>query len=172
MVNESVSGMLRYLADEAGFRSAWRCFLDIRFALALLAGLLVVWAGHDLLPPFAARHDFDWKLLIALIIWQPLFEEILFRGLIQRQLAKRDWGRRSWMQISSANGVTSLLFVGIHLINNPALFSLTLFVPSLVFGYFRDRCNSVYPSILLHCSYNAFVFAGLIIAGNMRLQAV
>ena len=171
MAQESVPGMLRFLADEAGFRPAWRCFLDIRFVLALLAGIVVVWAGRDWLPPFSTRHDFDWKLLIALIIWQPLFEETLFRGLIQGQLAKRTWGQRCWLQISSANAVTSLLFAGIHLIYSSALFSLTVFIPSLVFGYFRDRCNSVYPSILLHCAYNAFVFAGLIIAGNMELPS-
>jgi membrane protease YdiL (CAAX protease family) len=171
MANESVSGMLRYLAEEAGFRPARQCYIEARFALAFLAGILVVWLGHHWLPPFSSSHVFDWKLLLALIIWQPVFEEILFRGLIQGQLAKRTWGQRSWLQISSANAVTSLLFAGIHVIYSSALFSLTVFIPSLVFGYFRDRCNSVYPSILLHCAYNAFVFAGLIIAGNMELSS-
>jgi len=164
-----MSEMLHYLAEEAGFKPARRCYPDYRFVLALLAGILVVWLGHGWLPPFSSSHDFDWKLVLSLIVWQPLFEEMLFRGLIQGQLAKRDWGRRCWLQISAANAVTSLLFVGIHMIRNPPIFSLTLFIPSLVFGYFRDRCNSVYPSILLHCAYNAFVIAGLIIAGNMSL---
>jgi len=169
MVNDSLSDTLRYFADEVGFRPARRCLLDYPFVLAFVAGIVVVSVGHNWLPPFTTRHAFDWTLILALIAWQPLFEEILFRGLIQGQLTKRDWARRSRLQISSANAVTSLLFVGIHMIGNATLFSLTVFIPSLVFGYFRDRCNSIYPSIVLHCAYNAFVFAGLIIAGNMEL---
>jgi hypothetical protein len=167
MANDSVPDILRYLAAEAGFRPARRCWQDYRFALALVAGALVVWAGHSWLPPFASRHAFDGTLIVSLIIWQPLFEEILFRGLIQGQLLKRDWGQRSRLQISTANVITSLLFVGIHLFMNPPLFSMTLLIPSLVYGYFRDRCNSTYPSILLHSAYNAFVIIGLVIAGNV-----
>ena len=169
MARESVTDILRYLARETGFNPAWRCLLGYRFALALVAGIVVVWLGHHWLPPFSASHDFDWKLLAALILWQPVFEEILFRGIIQGQLFKLEQGRRSWLQISSANVGTSVLFVTIHLIMNPTMFSLSVFVPSLVFGYFRDRCNSIYPSILLHCCYNGFVFAGLIVAGRMNL---
>ncbi|MGB5455672.1 MAG: JDVT-CTERM system glutamic-type intramembrane protease [Gammaproteobacteria bacterium] len=165
MANDSVPDILRYLANEAGFRPARRCWHDYRLALALVAGVLVVWAGHSWLPPFSSHHAFDWKLMASLIIWQPLFEEILFRGLIQGQLLKRDWGQRSRLQISTANIITSLLFVGIHLFMNSPLFSMTLLIPSLVYGYFRDRCNSVYPSILLHSAYNAFVIIGLVIAG-------
>jgi len=172
MAKNSISEMLHHIAKEVGFRPARQCYIEARFTLAFLAGILVVWLGHGWLPPFSSSHEFDWKLLLALIVWQPVFEEMLFRGIIQGQLSKRVWGQRSWLQISSANGVTSLMFAGFHLIYQPAFFSLTVFVPSLVFGYFRDRCDSIYPSILLHCAYNAFVFAGLIIAGNMDLPTV
>ena len=171
MTKASISDVLRDLAEEAGFKPAWRCMLDYRFALAFVAGIVVVWLGHAWLPPFSGRHAFDWPLLLALILWQPVFEEILFRGIIQGQLLRNYRVRRSWLQISSANVITSMLFVGIHLIMNPTLFSLTVFIPSLVFGYFRDRCDSIYPSMLLHCAYNAFVVTGLIIAGNMILPS-
>jgi membrane protease YdiL (CAAX protease family) len=53
------------------------------------------------------------------------------------------------------------------LINSSPLFALSVIAPSLVFGYFRDYCNSVYPSIIIHSAYNAMVFAGLILYGNM-----
>ncbi|MBT8127827.1 MAG: CPBP family intramembrane metalloprotease, partial [Gammaproteobacteria bacterium] len=75
--------------------------------------------------------------------------------------------QRSWLQISGANIVTSVLFVIAHMYMNPPLFALTVFIPSLLYGYFREYCNSVYPSIVLHAAYNGFVIAGLIIAGNM-----
>lgn len=158
---------LRYLANEIGFRPAYRCLLDYRFVLALFAGIVVVWAGHDWLPPFSSQYAFDWRLILSLIVWQPLVEEILFRGLIQGQLIKREWGQRSWLQISGANIVTSALFVVAHMFMNPPLFALTVFIPSLLYGYFREYCNSIYPPVLLHGAYNAFVIVGLIIAGNM-----
>lgn len=161
------NGTLRYLANEIGFRPAHRCWLDYRFVLALFAGIAVVLAGHDWLPPFSSQYAFDWRLILSLIVWHPLLEEILFRGLIQGQLIKRAWGQRSWLQISGANIVTSVLFVIAHMYMNPPLFALTVFIPSLLYGYFREYCNSVYPSIVLHAAYNGFVIAGLIIAGNM-----
>jgi membrane protease YdiL (CAAX protease family) len=162
---------LRYLANEIGFRPAGRCFLDVRFLLALIAGVFVVWIGHNWLPPFSSRYAFDWLLILSLVVWQPLFEEILFRGLIQGQLIKRAWGQRTWLHISAANVITSLLFVVAHMVMNPPLFALTVFVPSLLYGYFREHCNSVYPSIELHGAYNAFVIVGLLIAGNMGWPA-
>ena len=158
---------LRYLANEIGLRPAWRCLLDYRFLLALIAGILVVWLGQRWLPSFASPRSFDWLLLFSLVFWQPLFEEILFRGLIQGQLIKREWGRRSWLQISTANVVTSALFVGLHLFMNPPLAALLVFIPSLVYGYFRDHCESIVPSIVLHCAYNAFVIVGLVVAGSV-----
>lgn len=157
------------LLHEVGLKHKPQCYRNNHFLLAMLAGALFLLLFHDFMPPFSTSFKFSWTLFLSLVIWQPLIEEVLFRGLIQGQLAKGDWGRRCWLHISSANAVTSLLFVGIHMIGNPTLFSLTVFIPSLVFGYFRDHCDSIYPSILLHCAYNAFVFVGLIIAGNMNL---
>ncbi len=158
---------LRFLANEIGFRPALRCLLDYRFLLALIAGACVVLAGHHWLPPFSSQRAYDWQLILSLIVWQPLFEEILFRGLIQGQLLKRSWGQRAWLRISAANIVTSTLFVAAHMVMNPPLFALTVFIPSLLYGYFREHCNSVYPSIALHAAYNAFVIVGLFIAGNL-----
>ena len=106
-----------------------------------------------------------WVCLIVVAF--PIIEEILFRGILQGQLRKTTWGSRSWLNISAANGVTSILFAGIHMINNSPIFALTVFAPSLLFGYFRDRCNSVYPPILLHSAFNALVIDGLFIHGNM-----
>ena len=158
---------LRYLAKEIGLRPAGRCLLDYRFVVALVAGIVVVLAGHRWLPPFSSQYAFDWRLIVSLIVWQPLFEELLFRGLIQGQLIKRAWGQRAWLHISAANVTTSMLFVVAHMFMNPPLFALTVFVPSLLYGFFREYCNSVYPSVLLHGAYNGFVIAGLVIAGNM-----
>jgi len=155
------------LFREAGFRPARQCYLNYRFVLAMLAGIVVVWVMLDWVKPYPAEFEIGLLPLLSLIIWQPLVEEVLFRGIIQGQFARRDWGKRSWLGISGANVAASVLFAAIHLINSSPLFALSVIAPSLVFGYFRDYCNSVYPSIIIHSAYNAMVFAGLILYGNM-----
>ena len=167
MALDSVQSTLKSVLSEAGFNPARRCYLNYQFALAMLAGIIVVWVMHSWVKPYPASVEYSWMQLLSLIIWQPFIEELLFRGIIQGQIRKRDWGKRSWLCISNANLITSVMFVIVHMINNTPLFALTVLAPSLVFGYFRDRCNSIYPSIIIHSSYNAMVFVGLILHGNV-----
>jgi membrane protease YdiL (CAAX protease family) len=167
MPKETYHDLLTYLFREAGFRPARQCYFNYRFLLALLAGIIVVWVMHGWVKPYPAEFKIGLVPLLSLIIWQPLVEEVLFRGIIQGQFTKREWGKRSWLSISGANVAASVLFSTIHLINGSPLFALSVMAPSLVFGYFRDYCNSVYPSIIIHSTYNAMVFAGLILYGNM-----
>ena len=167
MPKDSFRTLLKSIFTETGFVSTKRCYRNNRFLLAMLAGILVVWVMHVWVQPYPAGFEISWFALLSLIIWQPLVEEVLFRGIIQGQFARREWGRRSWLGISAANVVASILFVAVHMVNNPPLFALTVMAPSLVYGYFRDYCNSVYPPIIIHSTYNAMVFAGLILSGNM-----
>ncbi len=155
------------LLYETGLLHAPRCYSNYRFVAVLLSAVLILWLLHDLLPPFSSSVEFHWKLWLSLVIWQPLVEEILFRGILQGQLRKQRWARREWLRISAANLVTSVLFVMVHMFHNPPLFSIAVIVPSLVFGYFRDTCHSVYPAILLHSAFNAIVIEALFIHGNM-----
>jgi membrane protease YdiL (CAAX protease family) len=41
------------------------------------------------------------------------------------------------------------------LASQPARWAILVFAPSLVYGFFRDRYNNLYPSIVLHSTYNA-----------------
>jgi len=109
MPKETFRDFLIYLFGEAGFVPTTRCYLNTRFALAMLAGVLVVWVMHVWVQPYSSDVKFSWMQLLSLIIWQPLLEEVLFRGIIQGQLAKRDWGKRSWLSISSANDQQSAI---------------------------------------------------------------
>lgn len=166
MALESVRNTLKSVLSEAGFNHTRRCYLNHRFAIAMLAGIVVVWVMHGWVKPYPPSVEYSWLQLLSLIIWQPLIEEVLFRGIIQGQMSKKDWGKHSWLGISSANAITSVLFVLIHMINSTPMFALTVLAPSLVFGYFRDYCNSVYPAIIIHSVYNAMVFIGLFINGS------
>ena len=62
---------------------------------------------------------------------------------------------RSVYGFSLANLVTSVFFAAMHLFNQPPLWAASIFVPSLIFGWMRDRYLTIHASTLLHMSYNA-----------------
>jgi membrane protease YdiL (CAAX protease family) len=140
-------------------RVFWR---DFAFYAALIAGpvcwLLLVLADVPLNGPPA------WLLLLKLVLLVPILEEIVFRGGLQVFLISKRAFNKSWFGISVANIVTSIIFALMHLISQPPLWAALVFIPSLVFGWARDRYGSVIPSIILHAVYNAG-FLWLFVAG-------
>ena len=128
----------------------------------LWAALLVaplVWFGLYLaLQPVLNLNwsrDHPW-LFFKWVLVLPILEELVFRGLLQdffqRRIAKR------WGAISAANLITSLIFMGVHFISHPLLWATLVIFPSLVFGYFRERHDSLSSPIALHIFYNAGYF--------------
>jgi membrane protease YdiL (CAAX protease family) len=100
--------------------------------------------------------------VLSFVVWQPLIEELLFRGVIQGQLRTTRPGRWRKSGITGANLIASLLFVLVHTVNHAPLWAMAVFVPSLVFGFMRDRHDSVYPAFALHCAYNGlYLLVGL-----------
>ena len=100
---------------------------------------------------------------LSVTLWQPLFEELLFRGIVQGYLLQSMPGQKTWFGLSTANLLTSFLFSLAHLANHSISWSLLVFVPSLCFGFVRDRFGSIYPAIALHAFYNTGYF--LLIGG-------
>lgn len=170
MFSEKLPSTLNYLVRESGLLSCPKFYLDRRFMAALFAGWLVIWLAHDWYPVFSERLSFHWQVLISLVLWQPLLEELLFRGIVQGQFRKFDWGQHQFFKITIANGLTSLLFVGVHMINSLPSWSLSIFIPSLLFGYFRDTFNSIYPAFALHSTYNAMVIIALVTYGDAVIK--
>jgi len=86
----------------------------------------------------------------------PAVEELLFRGLILKEIARLT-------SSATANILTSLLFVGIHL---PFWFSyggltddvvanaVGVFLFSMVAGWFYLKSGSVWPSVVVHIANN------------------
>jgi hypothetical protein len=88
-------------------------------------------------------------------------EEVLFRGIIQGLMLKNRLGSRKLAGISGANiGATALFTIG-HFVSHSPAWAVSVVIPSLVFGYFRERHRSAYPAITLHIAYNAFYFVTL-----------
>lgn len=88
-----------------------------------------------------------------IVVIYPVLEEWLFRGHMQPWLAEHvsgGWGLLSW-----SNLLTSALFAALHFVFHPPLWAAAVFVPSLVFGFFRERHRHLDTPIILHMGYNA-----------------
>jgi len=129
---------------------------DPHFLLAVLLGP-VVWVVLWLFVR-GAGGSLTLLWLINGVLLYPLLEELAFRGFLQGWLLERERMRRQFVGITLANVITSALFAMAHLINQPPLWAASVVFPSLVFGYFRDRHQSIVPSFLLHAWYNAGFF--------------
>jgi membrane protease YdiL (CAAX protease family) len=124
---------------------------------AALAGALLVWLGMYLL--FQPEPVTDWPLreplrFIFPALLYPVAEELIFRGLLQ-DLAHRYLKPWRIGPFSHANILVSLVFTAMHFINHPPLWAASVFVPSLVFGFFRDRTGGLIAPTLLHVFYNS-----------------
>lgn len=132
-------------------------FRDRQFIAALAAGLLF-WIA---LRGFAPSYDhvtLTASAMLSLCLLQPLIEELIFRGVVQNELSRQPWGQARRFGMSGANLLTSILFTGLHFLSHPPLWALGVFVPSLLFGHFRERHASLYPPLALHIYYNTGYF--------------
>ena len=131
-----------------------RCVTDWHFWVAVLLGP-IVWLGLWWFTGKPVPDGIEIKVFFMAVILYPIIEELAFRGFIQTQLLEKSVFRNSlFLKISNANLATSFLFACFHLFNQPPLWAALVFIPSLVFGYFRDRYEAVTPSIVLHAWYN------------------
>ena len=130
-----------------GLIQRWGPFRDPLFLLALAAGFIAWLLPHPGLV-------LSWPKLLGL----SLLEELVFRVLIQESLnrAMKEAAMTPWL--SWANLVTSTLFALLHLISHPPLWALSVFAPSLVFGWAWDRYRNLLPCWALHFTYNLLYF--------------
>ncbi len=134
----------------------------MQFLLAMLLGALIVVAMGYYTHAFNRDYFWllkDWHSFAMLVLLQPIIEEISFRGWIQGFLLDRDIGNHKWGLISSANVITTLLFGAIHLVYHTPVWALLVMLPSLLYGYFREKFDSVIPAIALHVFYNLIFFS-------------
>jgi membrane protease YdiL (CAAX protease family) len=96
------------------------------------------------------------EFLLPVLIY-PILEEIVFRGLLQDEI-KHHLHCRQIGFFSCANLLTSMVFTALHFIHHPPLWALAVFIPSLIFGYFKDRTGRLGTPIALHIFYNGGYF--------------
>jgi membrane protease YdiL (CAAX protease family) len=129
-----------------------------------LAGTALTGLGLWLfLPPGSAHHltASPWSLMGFLLVY-PVIEEWLFRGLLQKELLRLREFQRRHLGITGANGATTLAFTLLHLVHQPFPWALTVALPSLALGHFRERYGNLRLPIALHILFNAiYLAAGL-----------
>ena len=95
------------------------------------------------------------NVVLMSVVAYPILEEIVFRGAIQSTLLKYPGLTKTAIGISAACLITSVVFAAAHLLRQPPLWAALIFLPSLVFGWARDRHKTLFSPIALHMSYNA-----------------
>lgn len=137
------------------------------FPLVFLGIFVVVWIGQMvkgedflmqqnegigmLTESSAFRQCF---LVIAFVIIVPIFEEMLFRGLLQSVL--RQYVTSAWIAIIGASVLFTMLHPWMHW---PALFFL-----SCCMGYTYEKSGSLIRAILVHAIFNAANVAGALLS--------
>ncbi len=96
-----------------------------------------------------------WMALLWIALIYPILEEFVFRGGIQHALRQKTLFSTSTAGLSLANVATSVLFAAMHLINQPPLWAASVFFPSLIFGWAKDRFGNIQACTVLHIVYNA-----------------
>lgn len=134
-----------------------RIWRDRQFLAAFLVPSLLLLAAR--LCTGAGLDSFVWPLqqpgrFFGLVLLWPVMEEIVFRGALQPRLTGSRWGGLRLVGVTAGNGVTSLLFAAAHLFAHPPLWAALVVLPSLLFGYFRDRHDCLLPPVFLHIAYN------------------
>lgn len=154
------AGAVRAAAAWAAARSVLSFFGDALWWAAGLLGLVTDLTLAGLAPQALAGSVLlgagPW---LSCVLWQPVLEEVVFRGIFQGELQRTRWGERRIWRVTAANGVCSLVFTGIHFVHHPPLWAASVLVPSLVFGWLRERHGTVAAPIAMHVLYNLEFFS-------------
>jgi membrane protease YdiL (CAAX protease family) len=94
-----------------------------------------------------------WVGFADVAVATPIAEELLFRGVIQAKLEQIVAPREALI-------VQAALFSALHL--SPIIL-VTHFAMGLAFGWVRRRSGSVFPGMLLHGAWNAWVVGSLLL---------
>lgn len=99
-----------------------------------------------------------WAMLTSLIA-APLFEEMLFRGIIQEGLSRK---------YGSAMGITVAAFIFgiVHIIPQQVVAATVL---GFILGYIYYRTHSLIPVIILHALNNAFAHFSILFTDDITM---
>jgi len=90
-------------------------------------------------------------LIVSAVVMAPIFEELIFRGLVQSALLGELGARRRWAVVWIASGLFAVVHVGaVAPMVLPGLLLL-----GLIFGVIYERTGRTLPAIVAHAVFNA-----------------
>lgn len=108
-------------------------------------------APSEFIDPLYETVSSVWLLILAIVIIAPLYEELIFRGLLWNAIAQRFSSETRGAIIASV--ITSVIFAVIHL--QYGLYEIsTIIVLALIFCYARVKSGSLLLPMLLHIINN------------------
>lgn len=136
----------------------WRwvgMFVSVLMVFVLISETLSQWLGIDALEFMRPLYDSanpKWLLILSVTVLAPIYEEVLFRGvmwsLVAQQFAKPVHA------FCTASLVSSVLFAVVHL-QYDAYGMVTIFMLALLFSLARVMSASLWLPILLHICNNS-----------------
>ncbi len=136
-----------------------------RFIIKLSALWLSLWLSASVAVAFAMgywpTYARGWPAILAFIVFGPIGEELLFRGMIFER-ARRLWANSARPAIWISTIAFSLHHIQLHRLplDGAALAQIGFTLPmGLVFAQLRERSGSLWPALLLHVTTNLpFIF--------------
>jgi len=112
--------------------------------------------GHKMLEEMVVTRQTSAMVLmvVSAVLAAPLFEEIVFRGLMQTSLLSSMKLHRWWVIIFS-----SIVFAAIHVTSATWHTLPALFVLGMVLGWLYERHGSLVPCFMVHAGFNAINIA-------------
>lgn len=130
----------------------------------LLWGILLVGAVSVVIEPLMALlpevpdvYGRGFWTFVTLVVAAPLFEEVIFRGIILESTRLRYGVVAAWL-------VSSLIFGVVHM--NPAVV-VNAAIMGLILGFIYLASGSLWPAIILHAFNNATSYL-LLLGGHMN----
>lgn len=92
--------------------------------------------------------DGSHRLLLLLLVFAPVTEELVFRAGLLEGLLRRGW------RAGSAVALSALAFAAAHLVTQPVGWALAIVAPGVLLGALYARTRRVGPCIVLHAAMN------------------
>lgn len=101
--------------------------------------------------------------IVSAVVFAPVVEEIVFRGLLQTSIAEGVLGGRRWLGIV----ITSVLFAAVHIDVSAIEAMPVLAVLSVGLGYVYERTGRLWAPIVMHAAFNGVQVAiGIAVASQ------
>lgn len=132
--------------------------MPIVFGASSLSVEIGRWMGD--VPPEVGHEMLNWLawsqtgitralLLGSALVVAPVFEEVIFRGLIQTVFVTHLAGVNRWLPVTAAAAVFAMVHLGQPWQVLPGLFCL-----GLVLGWLYERTGSLWPCVVTHAGFN------------------